>query len=160
MVSHCSLSDSKLPQVSKTLFSILAKLNNIVVWMVPTCLFLFLCLQLSLPILWRLFQVQESQLVWPSPSFSMDFYFSGNLSLCRFLLFSLRGLLERKNPLFRRFFLFFDNHCVWSSDRYLLFRLYLKIPETFVPLILRDEFLIVNIPLVRMVRFNFFAKLP
>ena len=36
MVCHWSLSDSKSPQVSKTLLSILAVLNNAVVWMVST----------------------------------------------------------------------------------------------------------------------------
>ena len=36
MVSHCSLSDSNSPQVSRTLLSILADLNNAVVWMVST----------------------------------------------------------------------------------------------------------------------------
>ena len=36
MVFHWSLSDSKSPQVSRTLFSILVVLNNVVVWMVCT----------------------------------------------------------------------------------------------------------------------------
>ena len=36
MVFHWSLSDSKSPQVSGTLLSILAVLNNAVVWMVST----------------------------------------------------------------------------------------------------------------------------
>ena len=36
MVFHKSLSDSKSPQVSRTLLSILAVLNNAVVWMVST----------------------------------------------------------------------------------------------------------------------------
>ena len=36
MVFHWSLSDSKSPQVSMTLLSILAVLNNVVVWMVST----------------------------------------------------------------------------------------------------------------------------
>ena len=36
MVFHWSLSDSKSPQVSRTRLSILAVLNNAVVWMVPT----------------------------------------------------------------------------------------------------------------------------
>ena len=36
MVFHWSLSDSKSPQVSGTLLSILAILNNVVVWMVST----------------------------------------------------------------------------------------------------------------------------
>ena len=36
MVFHWSLSDSKSPQVCRTLLSILADLNNVVVWMVST----------------------------------------------------------------------------------------------------------------------------
>ena len=36
MVFHWSLSDSKFPQVSRTRVSILAVLNNVVVWMVST----------------------------------------------------------------------------------------------------------------------------
>ena len=36
MVFHWSLSDSKSPHVSRTLLSILAILNNVVVWMVST----------------------------------------------------------------------------------------------------------------------------
>ena len=36
MVFHWGLSDSKSPQVSRTLLSILAVLNNAVVWMVST----------------------------------------------------------------------------------------------------------------------------
>ena len=36
MVFHWNLSDSKSPQVSRTLLSILAVLNNAIVWVVPT----------------------------------------------------------------------------------------------------------------------------
>ena len=36
MVYHWSLSDSKSPQVSKTLLSILVVLNNAIIWMVST----------------------------------------------------------------------------------------------------------------------------
>ena len=36
MVFHWSLSESKFPQVSRTLLSILAVLNNVVVWIVST----------------------------------------------------------------------------------------------------------------------------
>ena len=34
---HRSLSNSKFPQVSRTLLSILADLNTAVIWMIPTC---------------------------------------------------------------------------------------------------------------------------
>ena len=37
MVFHWNLSDSKCPQVSRTLLGILAILNNAVVWIVSTC---------------------------------------------------------------------------------------------------------------------------
>ena len=37
MVFHLSLSDSKSPQVSKSLLDILANFSNAVVWMVSTC---------------------------------------------------------------------------------------------------------------------------
>ena len=37
MVFHWNLSDSKSPQVSRTLLSILAVFNNVIVWMVSTC---------------------------------------------------------------------------------------------------------------------------
>ena len=37
MVFHWSFSDSKSPQVSRTLLSILAVLSNAVVWIVSTC---------------------------------------------------------------------------------------------------------------------------
>ena len=40
MVFHGSLSDSKFSQVSRTLLSILADLNNVLVWMFPTCPFI------------------------------------------------------------------------------------------------------------------------
>ena len=36
MVFHWRLSDSKSPQVSRTLLNILAVLNNVIVWMVST----------------------------------------------------------------------------------------------------------------------------
>ena len=36
LISHWSLCDSKSPQVSRTLLSILAVLNNVIVWMVST----------------------------------------------------------------------------------------------------------------------------
>ena len=40
MVFHWNLSDSKSPQLTRTLLIILAVLNNAVVWMVSTCPFI------------------------------------------------------------------------------------------------------------------------
>ena len=72
MVYHLSLSDSKSPLVSRTLLSILADLNNTVIWMVTT--------QTPnsnssspLPTLWGSFQVHQLQLVSQLPSYSLVF---------------------------------------------------------------------------------------
>ena len=80
MIFLSSLNDSKPPQVSRTLPSILTDLNNAVIWIVsnlpppsisaPPAL---------LPILGGLFQVHHLQLVSPSPSGSIAFLFSGKV---------------------------------------------------------------------------------
>ena len=70
MVFHWSLGDSKSPWVSRTLLSILADLNNAVVWMVSTRL-LISSPPLPVPILWLLYWAHHLQLlslglaVWP-----------------------------------------------------------------------------------------------
>ena len=70
------------------------------------------------------------------------------------------GLLGRLFPLFGRFPIFVDYHEVWSSGRDYVIYLYLKIPVNFVSLIFLDGFLVVHTPLVRMVKFQFFAQFP
>ena len=60
MVFHCSLNDSKYPQVSRTLLSILTVLNNVVVWMVPVVRQLP-SLPVPLVILLLLYQKHQSQ---------------------------------------------------------------------------------------------------
>ena len=62
MVFHWSLSDSKSPQFSWTLLSILADFNNTVVYMV-SILPLFSNSSHFFPSFWRLFQVYQLQLV-------------------------------------------------------------------------------------------------
>ena len=64
---YLSLSDSKSPRVSRTLLSILAILNNAVVWMVSTRP------PVPLIILWWLYQKHQSRLVYFSPSCSIVF---------------------------------------------------------------------------------------
>ena len=58
------------------------------------------------------------------------------------------------------FFFFFcvDYYKVWSSDRDLVIRLYLKIPLEFVCLTLQDRCWVVHIPYVRKVKFQFLAQ--
>ena len=98
MVSHWSLRDSKSPQVSRTLLSILDNLDNAVVWIVSTG---SLISKSFSPFI-------NPQLVSQSLSCSIFFFCSQAstyLSFC-FLLFSLGGLLGRQIPLFRRFSFF------------------------------------------------------
>ena len=47
MVSYWRLSDSKSPQVFRTLFSIMDVLHNAIVWLVPTCPLIFKSSNLS-----------------------------------------------------------------------------------------------------------------
>ena len=55
MIFHLSLRDSKSPQVSRTLLSILADLNNAAVWM-PRWVLRFPTLPAPLPNLWKSFR--------------------------------------------------------------------------------------------------------
>ena len=70
---HWSLSDSKSPQVSRTLLNILAVLNNVVVGWSPLVL-LFPSPPVPLIIFWWLYQKHQSRLVWLSSSCSMVFF--------------------------------------------------------------------------------------
>ena len=63
------LIDSKSPQVSRTLLSILADLSNAIVCMVLS----FPSFPVPFPILWGLFKVQNPQLVSPLPSRAIVF---------------------------------------------------------------------------------------
>ena len=72
MVLNWSLSDSKSIQVSKTLLSMLAYLNNIVAWMVSNCLW-FISLLVPFINPFGLSQVHQLKLVSLSPSCSIVF---------------------------------------------------------------------------------------
>ena len=67
MVFHRSLSDSMSPQVSRTLLSILADLNNAVVLLFPSPL-------VPLSIFWRLYRVHRLQGLSSSLSSSIAFF--------------------------------------------------------------------------------------
>ena len=135
MVFHWSLSDSKSPQVSRTLLSILADLNNAVVWMIS-----------AHPLFFKFpskFQVFISLFAF-LPFYSV-FSQSGKVH------YSTRSLF------FFFFFFFVDYHFVWSSGRDWMIRLYLKIPENFVRLIFKDGFWVLHMPFVCVVKFRFLA---
>ena len=73
MVFHGSLIDSTSPQVSRTLLSILADLNNAVVWMVSTRALISESSGPCKNLLW-LHRVHQLQLVSPSLSRSIVFF--------------------------------------------------------------------------------------
>ena len=108
MVFYWSLSDCKSPQVSRTLFSILAVLNNVVVWMVS------LVRQLSSPpvprvILNLLYRKHQSQLVYFSPSCSTIFNSLARSSYPSLYIFQFYSVGSRNSKVdnFANFFLFF-----------------------------------------------------
>ena len=175
MVSHRSLGNSKSPQVSRTLLSILADLHT-VFWIVSTCPLIF---KSSSPFSNLLRIVPCTPITIDIiVTFVLHSFFWGGLfcffsSLVRPRYLSLfllpfdfiSGLLGRQRPLLGRFSFFsssssFDDHLVWSSGRDSLICLYLKIPDTFVHLILQDGFWVDHIPLFRMVKFQFHTQIP
>ena len=115
MVFPWSLSNSKSPQVSRTLLGILANLNDV-------DLMMFNCSLISnlpflLPILWGLFQVHQLQLPLPSPSCSTVVVFSSLQSSDIYLFFRLLlilrcGLPGQQSSLFS-----------WFSNSFFLFLL-------------------------------------
>ena len=76
MVFHKSLSDSKSPQVSRTLLSILADLSNIVVWMVSV----LPLISNSSSLRTKIFEVIPSAPITPScPQFCFFFSLASSL---------------------------------------------------------------------------------
>ena len=175
MVFRLGMSNCKSPRVSWTLFSILAVLNNTVVWMVPTrpviskssspfnnplvtvpkapitigiiVTFIFHSLFNSLA-RWR-------YLSFFSHSFSFILWSAGTAkSTILQVLFFLSFFF------FFFFFFFADYYKVWSSGRDLLVHLYVKVPSEFVCLILLARCWVVYIPFVITVKFNFLAHFP
>ena len=91
-VFHWSLSDSKSPQVSRILLSILANLHNAVVWFVSTCPLIY---KSSCPFSYTLGIVLSAPItIGITVIFMFHYFFSslakpGNLSLFAFLNFIL-----------------------------------------------------------------------
>ena len=142
-----SLNETKSPQVSRTPLSILANFNNFVFSMVSILLpFPFILVPFPCP--WRPFQVCQLPLISPSPSCSTTFLvlwqgLSIYLSFCS-LSFPLCGLPERQNPRDGKFIIFvlFLLINTWSdlSNRDYGIRLYFKVPENFIRLLLYERF--------------------
>ena len=77
-----------------------------------------------------------------------------------FLQFYLMVFQDGKVHNSASYLFFVDYHQVWSSSRYLVIRLNLKILENFMRLVLQDRFWFVHIPFIRMVKFQFIALFP
>ena len=129
MVFHWSLSDIESPQVSRTLLSILAVLNNAVVWMVstrhPTS-------KSSSPFNNPLVTVPKALItIGIIITFMFQSFFS-SLARFRYLSFFSLSLFCGQSglqcPQFCKFSFFVDYYKVWSSGRDLVIRLYVKVP--------------------------------
>ena len=168
MVSHWSFGDSKSPQVSRTLLSIMTDLNNVLVKMVSSCSSYFQVFHsfyqsfmdcpsapttIGITVTFMLYSFIS--LVW-----------STNLSLFSLFLFSLRGLPGKQSPLFGRnspfFFFFFFFFCSLSLGLVV----WPRVSDPFVSqnpslcFILQDGFCVQHISFIRMVKFQFFAQIP
>ena len=158
---HWSLSDSKSPQVSKTVLSNLGNLKNAVLWMDSTCL---LFSKSSSPFINPSVTVQRAPITI-GINITFVFQFINSLTRSRYLYFSLSFNFfvvsrDRKVHNFASCLLFFvfEYYKVWSSGRDLVIHLFVKIPEEFGCVILRDRCGAMHIPFVRTIKCQLLAQ--
>ena len=137
MVFHRSLSDSKSPQVTRTLLSILVVLSNAVIWIVSTRP---LTSMSSWPFNNPLVIVPKASIAVGTIVTFMFHCFFNSLARSRYLSFfshSFSFILWSAGTakstilqiLFSFLFFFFVNYYkVWSFDQNLVFRVYIKVP--------------------------------
>ena len=120
MVFHWSLSDSKSPQVSRTLLSILAVFNNAVVWMVSTRP------PTSKSVMPFSYFAKSTNHMWYSrhPHVLQLFQFSSKVEvlILLFTFFQFYSVVSRDSKVDNfanslLFFFFVDYYKVWSSGR-------------------------------------------
>ena len=143
IVFYMSLSDGKTPQVSRTLLSILADLNNAVVWMISA----------RPPII-------NSSSPFTKP---LGIILSTQITIsiaATFIFHSLFSSLTRSKYLYLAGSFFINYHQVWSSSREEVICLYFKIPENFVHLILQDGLWFTLILSGSMIKLKFFVQFP
>ena len=160
MVFHWSLSDSKSLQVFRILLSILAYLNNAVVWKVSTRPLIsnssspFINPLVTVP--WAPFRVGINvTFIFHS------FPFPNTVELLILLLtsFTIWSAGTAKFTILQVLFFFFvDYYEIWLSGQNKGISKYLKITEEFVILIFRDIFWVVHISLLCVVNFKFLAQ--
>ena len=159
-VFHWSLINSKSLQVLGTLLSILADLNHAVIWTVSTRPVFS---KSSSPCTNPLVTVPRAPITIVTFMFQF-FQFPSKVQVLIpfFAVFQFFSVFRRDSKVhnFASSLFFVDYHKVWSSGRDLVIRLYVKIAEEFVRVILQDRFSVVHIPLVRMIKFKFLAQFP
>ena len=159
---HRRLSDHKSPRVSRTLLSIMADLNNAVVWMSSTRP---LISKSSSPCTNPLVTIPSAPIaIGITVTFMFHSYIS---SLARYRYFSLFSTSFRftrwsagkaKSSIRQVLFFFAENYEVWSSGWNKTIRLYLKISKNCMNLIFQGGFWVVHIPFIHMVKFKLLAQ--
>ena len=162
MVFHWSLSDSKSPQISWNLLRILADLNNEVVWMVSTRPLISKSSGLFIN---PLVTAPRAPIIIGIDVTFMFHIFFNSLVRSRYLsFFSVSSILlggqtgQQIHNFATSLSFLFDRYKVWSSSRDLVIRLYLKITEKFVHLILQEIFWVVHVPFFYMVKLQFLTQ--
>ena len=165
MVFHWSLSDTRSPQVSRYLLSILAVFNNAVVWMVstrpPTS-------KSSRPLNNPLVTVPKAPITIGIIITSMFHSFFNSLVRSMYLsLFShsFSFILwstgtSRQFCRFSFIFFFVDYYKILSSGRDKVIRLYNKVPQGFVSVIFYEKCWVLHIPFAGMVKYKFLEHFP
>ena len=162
MVFLWGLSDSKFPLVSRNLHSILANLNNAVFWMVSTRPVISKSSSLCTNPLMTVPRAATTIGITVTFMFHSFFLFPCKIDvfILLFAVFQFYSVVSSDSKANNSVIFFFlvDYYKVWSSGWDQVIRLYLKIPETHVHLILQDKFLVIHIPFVRMVKLKFLAQ--
>ena len=143
MVFHWSLSDSTSPQVSRTLLSILAVLNNAVIWIVSTRRSTS---KSSRPLNNYLVTVPNAPITIGkivTLMFNSFFFFNSLVSLRYLSFFShsfsfILWLAGIAKSIILHFF-FVDYYKVWPSGRDSVIRVYVKVPLDFMCVIFSER---------------------
>ena len=153
----------KSPQVSRTLLSFLADLNNAVVWTVSSYPFIF---KSSSSCSNPLVTVPRAPIIISiTVTFVFHcFFYMVDVLIPIFANIQSYSVVRRDsivhNPassLSFFFFFFVDYYKFWSSGRRLMIRLYLKIPEEFLHFVLLYKFSVWHIPFVCIVKIELLA---